>query len=80
MPAPIAAIEVYSVVFSPEGLVEITFAEGRDQLPDIQVMKILRLDPKRSGRIIEELLSDMHDLIDAALVRMRDDPDELPGR
>lgn len=72
------AIEIHSIVFSPDG-VEITFAEARDQTPDIQVIKLLHLDPKRSGRHIEALLSDVQELVDLALVRMRDDPDELPG-
>lgn len=74
-----AQIEIHSIVFSPEG-VEIAFSEMRDQTTDIQVMKVLRLDPKRSGRQIAEMLSDLQDIVDMALVRLRDDPDELPGR
>lgn len=72
-------IEIHSIVFS-EGSAEIAFSEMRDQSPDIQVMKVLRLDEKRNGRQIAEMFSDLRDLVDLALVRLRDDPDELPGR
>lgn len=74
------ALSVHAIVFTPDDLVEITFSEARDQSPDIQVMKVLRLDPQRNGRVIEAMISEITDLVDATLVRLRDDPDELPGR
>lgn len=74
------SVLIHAIVFSPDGIAEVTFSEERDQGPDIQVMKILRLDPKRSGRVIADMFTELNDIVDAALVRLRDDPDELPGR
>jgi hypothetical protein len=73
------AVQVHGIAFRQDGIVEITYAEQREQSPDCQIMRVMMLDSKRCGRQIISLLSDIRDVIDYSIIRMRDDPDTLPG-
>lgn len=76
----INGVNVHTLVFSPDGFVELTYSEDKDQSPDIQVMKIMRLDPARSGRVVMQLVDDIVDIVEAALIRLSGAPDTIPGR
>lgn len=79
-PTNVKGINIHSILFSPDGLAEITYSEDRDQSRDIQVMKVMRLDLENAPRVVMQLVDDIADIVEAALIRLSGDPDMIPGR
>lgn len=79
-PTAVNGISVHSLMFSPEGLVEITYSEDKDQSFLVQKMNVMRLDMERAPRVITQLVDDIVDIVEAALIHLSGDPDMIPGR
>lgn len=70
---------IQSVTFR-EGLVEIQFSDAYDESENIAIVKMLMFNAEILEQQVVELLSDIEDLTDAAIDKLRNPPLNKPGR
>lgn len=75
-PLPERIIQSYSL---RDGVVEIQYAEGYDQSDNVAVFKVLMFNASILEDLVGELMSDMDDLVDAAIEKLRNPPLTRPG-
>lgn len=72
-------VVIQSVQFSPEGLVEITFMELRDQVEGAALGKHVLVESDIFAEDVAEIITNLRDLVDEALVFIRN-PDARKQR
>ncbi len=75
-----APVEVHSVIFRPDGMLEITFAEKAELTPTVSVVKTLLIEREKFGEDIDDLEIEIFELVDEALLALRNPPDSVPSR
>lgn len=75
-----APVEIHSVIFRPDGMAEISFAEKAELTPTVSVVKTLLIDRQRFAEEIDDLEIAVFELVDEALLALRNPPDSVPVR
>ncbi len=75
-----APVEIHSVIFRPDGMLEISFAEKADLTPTVSVVKTIILDRQRFAGDIDDLEIAVFELVDEGLLGLRNPPDSAPVR
>mgnify|MGYP000263819742 CR=1 FL=1 len=72
-------VEILSIGFRDD-FVEITFAEARDQNQNTSLIKVLNFAKGSVGPEVDEMLSDIVDIVDIVLDKLRNIPERISGR
>lgn len=74
------SLEIHAVMFRPDDQLEITYQETRDRSDTVTVIRTVLIDSKTFRRAIAEIEENLVELVDAALLALRNPPDTEPLR
>ena len=75
-----APVEIHSVLFRPDGVVEITFAERADITPKASKIQTVVLDREEFRDDIQDVELALFELVDEGLLAIRNPPAAEPAR
>lgn len=62
---------IQSISFRPDGVVEVQYVESYDQGEHVAIVRVLAFDASILNEAVEELMSDVDDLVSVALDALR---------
>lgn len=74
----VAPIQVHSIMFRPDGLVEITYAEEYELSPHVSIVKTIVLDRNEFREDVDDLEIAAFELVDEAIIKLRNPPKKEP--
>lgn len=73
-------VQAHSVLFRPDGYVEITYAESSEMSATVNVIRTIVLERERFLSDIQDLEISVLELVDEGLLALRNPPDKVPAR
>lgn len=73
-------VQVHSILFRPDNMVEITYAEEAEISPNVTVVRTVVLERSKFADDVDDLEVATLELVDEALLVLRNPPDEEPFR
>lgn len=73
-------VQVHSVLFRPDGYLEVTYAEASEMSPAVNVVRTIVMERERFLIDIQDLEISIMELVDEGLLALRNPPDREPAR
>lgn len=73
-------VEVHSVLFRPDNSVEVTWAESDEVTPEVSLVRTIVISRQEFASACDDVEDFTRDLIEDALVRLRNPADRKPSR
>lgn len=73
-----APVEIHTIMFRPDGFVEITFAEKYELTPAVSVVKTIILDRSKFREDVDDLEVAAFELVDEGYIKLANPSDKEP--
>lgn len=75
-----APVEIHSVIFRPDGIVEITYAEKEDLTPEVSLVRTILVSRDKFWNDVQDIEVALFELVDEGLLALRNPPATEPAR